>query len=140
MRKEVGVSYRDELIRRLQETKTWDQLTEQGQNDIKNLTDDECGRVMATADEWDMGIEPASEPTTVLLLIQLTTSFEGILVEHEGNRKGQLSKAGRMLAEFFQEVYASGLSSDEVADGLRKLSPEAIATLITIYKGPSARS
>jgi hypothetical protein len=134
------VSYRDELIRRLQQTGTWDQLTEQGQKDIEDLTDDECRRVMATADEWDMGIEQDIEPMTVLLLVQLATSFEGILVEHEGGRKGHLSKAGRMLAEFFQEVQASGLSSEEVTDGLRKLSPAAIETLITVYKGPSGRS
>ena len=134
------MSYRDELIRRLQQTRTWNQLTEQGQKDIENLTEDECRRVMATADEWDMGIEQVIEPMTVLLLVQLATSFEGILVEHEGSRKGQLSKAGRMLAGFFQEAQASGLSSDEVADGLRKLSPPAIATLITVHKGPSAGS
>jgi hypothetical protein len=134
------VSYRDELIRRLQETGTWDQLTKQGQQDIENLTDNECGRVMATADECDMGIEEVVEPMTVLLLVQLATSFEGILVEHEGSIRGQLSKAGRMLAEFFQEVQASGLSSEEVADGLRKLSPPAIATLITVHKGRSERS
>jgi len=76
----------------------------------------------------------------VLSLVQVATSFDGILVEHEGARKGQLSRAGRMLAEFLQEVQASGLSPDEVADGLRKLSPAAIATLITVYKGPMARS
>jgi hypothetical protein len=134
------VSYRNELIRRLQETRTWDQLTKQGQQDIETLTDDECRRVMATADEWDMGIEPVIEPMTVLLLVQLTTSFEGILVEHEGDRKGQLSRAGRMLAEFFQEVQGTGLSADEVAEGLRKLSPPAIETLLTVFKGPSAPS
>lgn len=133
------MSYRDELIRRLQQTGTWDQLTGQGRKDVENLTDDECRRVMATADEWDMGIEQAIEPMTVLLLVQLATSFGGVLVEHEGDRKGQLSKAGRMLAEFFHEVQASGLSSDEVAEGLRKLTPPAIETLITVYKGPSAR-
>ena len=130
------MSYLNELIRRMQETGTWGQLTEQGRKDIENLTDDDCRRVMSTADEWDMGIEQVIEPMTVLLLVQLATSFDGILVEHEGSRKGQLSKAGRMLAEFFQEVQASGLSSDEVADGLRKLSPPAIETLITVYKGP----
>ena len=134
------MSYRDELIRRLQQTRTWDQLTKQGQQDIEALTDDECRRVMATADEWDMGVEQVIEPMTVLLLAQLTTSFEGILVEHEGGRKGQLSRAGRMLAEFFQEVQATGLSADEVAEGLRKLSPPAIETLITVFKGPSAPS
>jgi len=134
------MSYRDELIRRLRQTSTWDQLTEQGQKDIENLTDEECQRVMATADEWDMGIEQTIEPMTVLLLIQLSTAFEGILVEHDGPKKGQLSKAGRMLAGFLQEVQASGLSADEVADGLRKLSPPAIAALITVYKGPYASS
>jgi len=134
------VSYRDELIRRLQQTRTWDQLTRQGQQDIENLTDDECRRVMATADEWDMGIEQVIEPMTVLLLVQLTTLFEGILVEHEGDRKGQLSRAGRMLAEFFQEVQATGLSADEISEGLRRLTPPAIQTLLTVYKGPRAPS
>ena len=134
------MSYRDELIRRLKQATTWDRLSRQGQQDIENLTDDECRRIMTMADEWDMGIEQVNEPMTVLLLVQLTTSFEGMLVEHEGSRKGQLSKAGRILAEFFQEVQASGLSSDEVADGLRKLSPPAIATLITVYKDDLERS
>jgi hypothetical protein len=134
------MSYRNELIRRLQQTSTWDQLTGQGRKDIESLTDDECRRVMATADEWDMGIEQVIEPMTVLLLVQLTTSFGGVLVVHEGDRKGQLSKAGRMLAGFFQEVQSSGLSSDEVAEGLRKLSPSAIETLITVFKGPFAQS
>jgi len=134
------VSYRDELIRRLQQTRTWDQLTKQGQQDIENLTDDECRRVMATADEWDMGIEQVIEPMTVLLLVQLTTLFEGILVEHEGDRKGQLSRAGRMLAEFFQDAQATGLSADEISEGLRRLTPPAIETLLTVYKGPRAPS
>lgn len=111
--------YRDELIRRLQETGTWDQWTGPRQESVQRLTDDECRFLMATADEWDMGIEPVVEPMTVLSLIQLTTSFEGVLVEHEGTKKGQLSKAGRMLAEFLHEVHACGLSSDEVAEGLR---------------------
>jgi hypothetical protein len=114
----------------------WDQLTKQGQQDVEKLTDDECRRVMAAADEWDMGIERVIEPMAVLLLVQLATSFEGILVEHEGDRKGRLSRAGRMLAELFQEVQAAGLSADEVAEGLRRLSPPAIETLITVYKGP----
>jgi hypothetical protein len=130
------VSYRNELIRRLRETGIWGQLTEQGQKDIENLTDDDCRRVMATADAWGMGIEQVIEPMKVVLLVQLATSFEGILVEHEGSKKGQLSKSGRLLAEFFQEVRGIGLSSDEVADGLRKLSPPAIETLIAVYKGP----
>lgn len=134
------MSYRNELIRRLQQTKTWDQLTHESQVDIQNLTDDECRSVMATADEWDMGIEQVIEPMTVLLLVQLTTSFGGVLVENEGDQKGRLSKAGRTLVEFFQQVQAAGLSADEVSEGLRKLSAAAIATLITVYKGPSARS
>lgn len=133
------MSYRNELIRRLKQTGTWDQLTEQGQKDVDNLTDDDCRRVMATADEWDMGNEEKIEPMTVLLLVQVAASFGGILIEHEGTRKGQLSRSGRMLAEFLQEAQASGLSLDEVADGLRKLSPAAIATLITVYKGPATR-
>jgi hypothetical protein len=64
--KEVVVSYRDELIRRLQQTGTWDQPAKQRQKDIENLSDDECRRVMATADEWDMGIEQEIEPMTIL--------------------------------------------------------------------------
>lgn len=58
---------------------------------------------MATFDEWNRVIEQIIEPMTVLLLVHLATSFEGILVDHEGIRKRQLSKVGRMPAEFFQE-------------------------------------
>jgi hypothetical protein len=64
-------------------------------------------------------------------------AFRGSLVEFGGENVGRLSKAGRLLAEFFLELRERGISADEMDQELRKLGPLVIAALIAAYKGTS---
>jgi hypothetical protein len=129
------MGYRDDLIRRLQQDGVWDQLTGDQQERFQNLTDDQARQMMVMDDQWDMGNEKAIEAFGLLSLVQMIGTFKGALVEHRGKKFGRLSKAGKLLAEFFIELREQGLSADDVDAGLQQLSPLVIAALTTAYKG-----
>ena len=128
------MSYHDDLIHRLQQDGLWAQLTAEQQKRLQGLTDDQARQMMVMDDHWDLGEKKAVELFGLVSLVQMIMSFKGTLVEHQGDDIGRLSQAGELLAEFFLEVEKSGLSSDDVDDGLRRLSPLVVAALKTVYK------
>jgi hypothetical protein len=128
------MGYRDDLINRLQQDGLWNQLTSEQQTRFHGLTDEQARQMMIMDDQWDMGDEEAVELFGLLSLTRMIMSFKGALVQHEGENVGKLSRAGELLAEFFIELTERGLSSDDVDEGLRSLSPLSIAALKTVYK------
>jgi hypothetical protein len=90
--------------------------------------------MMIMDDQWEMGDEEAVELFGLLSLTRMIMSFKGALVQCGGDDAGKLSRAGELLAEFFIELSEKGLSSDDVDEGLRSLSPLCIAALKTVYK------
>lgn len=127
------MSYRDDLIRRFQQDGTWEQLTAEQQQRFQNLTDDQIRRMMVLEDQWNMSDEKAIGVFGQMSLVQAISAFGGALVEHRGESAGRLSKAGKLLAEFLLELREKGLSTDDVAAGLEKLSPLVVAALTTVY-------
>jgi len=127
------MSYRDDLIRRFQQDGTWDQLTAEQQQRFQNLTDDQIRQMMVLEDQWNMSDEQAIGMVGQISLVQAISAFGGALVERRGENVGRLSKAGKLLAEFFIELREQGRSTDDVAAGLEKLSPLVVAALTTIY-------
>ena len=128
------MGYRDDLIRRLEQDGLWGQLTAEQQSRFRGLTDDQARQMMVMDDHWDLGEKKAVELFGLVSLVQMIMSFKGMLVEHRGENVGKLSRAGELLAEFFLELEEAGLSSDDVDDGLRRLSPLVVAALKTVYK------
>jgi hypothetical protein len=120
----------------LQQEGAWDQLTAKQQKRFRNLTDDQARQMMVMDDLWDMADKKAVEVFGLLSLVQMIKSFNGALVEREREKMGKLSKAGRLLAEFFLELRAQGLSQDDVDAGLKTLSPLVVAALTAAYKRP----
>ena len=130
------MGYRDDLIERLQEAGSWPQLTAEEQSRFKKLTDEQARQILVMDDHWQMGDEKAVGVFGLMSLVQMMGLFRGALVEQRRERMGQLSKAGRLLAEFFLELRARGLSADDVDAGVRGLGPLTIAALLTAYKRP----
>jgi hypothetical protein len=128
------MGYRDDLIGRLAEAGVWDRLAADEQARFQTLTDDQARQIMVIKDQWDLGDREAVELIGLASLVQMIVLFRGSLVETSGDAIGKLSKAGRLLAEFFVELTENGLSSDEIDAGLRKLSPLCIAALVTVYQ------
>lgn len=133
----MSMGYRDDLIRRLQQDGLWDQLSGQQQTRFQSLTEDQARQMMVMDDQWTLGDEETVGVFGLMALVQMIPSFKGALVEHGGENIGKLSKAGRMLAEFFLEMQQEGLSTDDIDAELRKLSPLVIAALLAAYQGPS---
>ena len=90
--------------------------------------------MMIIDDHWEMGDEEAVKLFGLLSLTRVIESFQGALVQCKGGDLGKLSRAGELLAEFFTELADRGFSADDIDEGLRNLSPLAIAALKTVYK------
>lgn len=131
------MGYREDLIERLQKNGLWNDLTAEQQKRFENLTDEQARRMMVVDDEWNMGSDEAVGVFGLMSLVQMIGLFNGALVERQGENAGKLSKAGRLLAEFFIEMREQGLAADDVDACLRNLSPLVIAALITVYKRSS---
>lgn len=71
------MSYRDDLIRRLQQDGLWDQLTSEQQTRFCRVTDDQARQMMIMDDQWDMGDEEAVELFGLLSLTRMIMSFQG---------------------------------------------------------------
>jgi hypothetical protein len=128
------MSYRDELIRRLEAQGAWGLMTAQIQGRFRELSEDQARQIMVLEDQWTFG-----EPDTVHLiglisLVRMIQSFRGALVELQGDHGGRLTRAGRLLAEFLRELSDRGLTSDEVDEGLTQLGPFVIAALLSSYE------
>ena len=128
------MSYRDELIRRLEDEGSWGLMTAQVRGRFRELSEDHARKIMVLEDQWAFG-----EPYTVHLiglasLVRMIQSFRGALVELQGDHVGRLSRAGRLLAEFLRELSNRGLTSDEVDEGLTQLGPFVIAALLTSHE------
>jgi hypothetical protein len=132
------MGYREEVIRRLQQDGLWEQLTCEQQTRFQSLTEDRARQIMVADDQWDMGETDAIELFGLMSLVQAILLFKGTLVERKGENVGKLSKAGRLLAEFFLELRERGVSADQIDEDLRKLSPLVIAALIASYHGPGS--
>ncbi len=128
------MGYRDDLIERLKQEGQWDRVTGEQQRKLESLTHDEVRQLMIMQDEWDMGDKRTIELFGLVSVVQMIMSFKGALVEIQGERIGRLSRAGRLLAEFFEELRDRGLSSNDVDNGLGKLTPLVIAALTTVYE------
>jgi len=128
------MGYRDDLIDRLAREGSWDRLAIEEQRRFEHLTNDQARQIMVMEDQWSLGEQEAVELIGLASLVQMIVLFRGSLVETAGDDAGKLSKAGRLLAEFFVELTEDGLSSDDVDAGLRKLSPLCIAALVTVYR------
>ncbi len=128
------MGYRDDLIGRLKHARLWDRIALEEQRRFEHLTDDQARQIMVMEDQWDLGDREAVELLGLVSLGQMIALFRGSLIETKGDDIGKLSKAGRLLAEFFLELTENGLSSDDVDAGLRKLSPLCIAALVTVYQ------
>jgi hypothetical protein len=127
------MGYRDDLIDRLREEGIWDQLTAEQQRRFESLSDDQARKMMVMDDQWGLGDQQAIQALGTVSLVQALTAFRGVLVERQGEHLGQLSQAGKLLAQFFLELKRLGLSADDVQAGLQKLSPLVIAALATVY-------
>ncbi|NQT39012.1 MAG: hypothetical protein HQ581_16055 [Planctomycetes bacterium] len=128
------MGYREDLIDRLRHDGLWDQIPAEQQKRFENLTDNQARRMMVMDDQWDRGDQEAIEMFGLMSLLQVIGTFKGVLVQHGGEEIGKLSKAGRLLAEFFLELKEQGLSADDVDAGLRKLSPLVVAAIATVYQ------
>jgi hypothetical protein len=128
------MGYRDDLIGRLEQAGLWDRIAIEEQRRFEHLTDDQARRLMVMEDQWNLGDRETVELLGLVSLAQMIVLFRGSLVETAGDDAGKLSKAGRLLGEFFVELTENGLSSDDVDAGLRKLSPLCIAALVTVYQ------
>jgi hypothetical protein len=109
-------------------------MTLQAQDRFQKLSDDQARHLMVLDDQWTLGEPGAVNFIGLASLIRMMRSFNGALVEHDGENVGGLAKAGRLLAEFVIELSSQGRTPDEVAEGLSQLSPLVIAALITSYK------
>ena len=129
------MGYRDDMIARLQQDGLWDQLRGDQQKRFLSLTDDQARQILVMDDQWDMGQQRAIEIFGLMSLVQMIGAFNGALVQREGGNIGRLSKAGRLLVEFFQEMRQQGLSPDEIDQHLQKLNPLVIAALLAAAEG-----
>jgi len=128
------MSYRDDLIRQIQQDGYWNQLSGEDQKRFEALSDDQARQMMVMGDHWDLGEPEAIGLFGVLSLVEMIMSFKGALVGPQGDSVGRLSPAGRSLAEFFLALDEKGLSSDDVDAGLKEMNPLVIAALKTVYK------
>lgn len=103
------MGYRDDLIQRFKDAGSWDQLTGEQQRQWESLTDEQARQIMVKADEWDMGNENTVQQLAILSLHQVITSFKSALFDVENPERAQLSKAGRLLAEFFFGTSQEGI-------------------------------
>ena len=130
------MGYCDDLVARLQGEGAWEQLTAEQQTRFQGLSDEQARQILVMEDEWNMSEKPAVELFGVMSLVQMIGLFEGALVERGGQQIGKLSKAGKLLAEFFIELRQQGLSPDQIDEDLGKLSSLVIAALIAAHHGP----
>jgi len=126
--------YRDELIRRLQQDGTWQCMSERSQSRFRSISEDQARGIMVLEDQWTLSEQDAVDILGLFALVQMIQSFKGGLVELDGENIGQLSKAGRLLAEFVIELSNRGVSSGDVDEGFNRLSPLVIAALIASYE------
>jgi hypothetical protein len=131
------MGYSKDLVSHLRQNGLWDQLTGDQQKRFERLTDEQARQILVMDDQWEMSEQPAVEAFGLMSLVQMIRAFQGALVELGGEDVGKLSKAGKLLAEFFLELRQRGMSADDVDDDLRQLNPLVIAALIAAYKGPS---
>ena len=129
------MGYRDDMVARLRQDGLWDQLRGDQQKRFLSLTDDQARQILIMDDEWDMGEQRAIEMFGLMSLVQMIGAFNGALVQREGEQIGKLSKAGKLLAEFFLELRQQGLSPDEMDQHLQKLNPLVIAALLAASEG-----
>ena len=128
------MGYCDELIARLQQDGLWDKLTTQQQKGYQTLSDDHARQVMVMTDQFEIGDPQAVQKMALVSFGELIGAFCGALVEHQGEEIGRLSKAGKLLAEFFEQLRLQELSSDDIDAGMQKLDTQVIASLMTLHK------
>jgi hypothetical protein len=129
------MGYSDDLVARLRQDGMWDQLTVEQQDRFAGLSDEQARQILVMDDQWEMSEQGAVEVFGLMSLVRMIRSFRGALVELHGENAGKLSKAGRLLAEFFMELRQRGLSAEEIDEDLRKMTPLVIAALIAAYQG-----
>lgn len=130
------MGYSDDLVARLRQDGVWDQLTGEQQQRFEDLSDEQARQMLVMDDQWQMSEQPAIEAFGLMSLVQVIRLFRGALVQVRGETAGKLSKAGRLLAEFFLELREKGMAPEDVDEDLRQISPLVIAALIAAYKGP----
>ena len=128
------MAYRDELIRRLKQDGSWQTMTAKDQARFRGVSEEQARQMMVLEDQWTLGETDAVNLIGLVSLVRMISSFKGALVELDGDHVGQLSKAGRLLAEFMIELSDRGLDGHDVDRGLIQLSPLVIAALVTSYK------
>jgi hypothetical protein len=79
-----------------------------------------------------MNDEEVHHELAVFALKRVLAAFGGALVEHDETGDAGLSPAGILLARFFSELRGSGLSLEEVINGLQQFDESTVAALITI--------
>ena len=128
------MGYRDDMIRRLQEDGLWDHLTGRQQKRFSSLSDDQARQIMIFDDRWDMGDMRTIEFFGLNSLVQMIALFKGALVQTDGEAAGRLSETGKLLAQFLLALRESGLSPDEIKEGLADLSPLVMAALLAAHQ------
>ena len=86
-------------------------------------------------DHWDMGDQQAIEVFGLMSLVRMIGVFNGALVQRAGEGMGKLSRAGRLLAEFFQVLRERGFSPEEIDQELQKMNSLVIAALLAAADG-----
>jgi hypothetical protein len=128
------MGYRDDVVVRLQENGLWDQLTGEQQQRFLGLSDEQARQILVMDDDWDMGEQHAIKMFGVMSLVKMIGAFNGSLVQRGTEQTGKLSKAGRLLAEFFLELKQRGMTPDLIDQHLQDLNPLVIAALLAAYE------
>lgn len=128
------MGYKDDLIQRLQVDGTWGQLDEATRNGMQQFDDEQARNYMVKLDGWDMNEPEVVGELATASLWRSIAAFGGSLHSRDESGSPALSEAGILLAQFFREVQAAGLSLDEIADGLKQFDGLTISALLATYQ------
>ncbi|HUY87366.1 MAG TPA: hypothetical protein VMV10_01400 [Pirellulales bacterium] len=132
------MGYRDELIRRLQDSDQWDALTPERRREIEQLDDEEACRAMGMQDAFDSGFEICTDDEVDRFARAASQSnardalgvFDGRLFVLEPGKKPRLSELGRALADFIATAKDHGFPTE--ADIAKQLPSVTLECLMLI--------
>ncbi len=131
------MGYRDDLIQRLKDEGLWDAMTDEQRQVYERINDERAGRLMSTLDWLAIGDSETTRKVGVGLLNEafgvLLGTFQGALLELDGERAGTLSRAGILLSEFVAELMDRGLDEGTIATEFPKLDNIALLIVLRAY-------
>lgn len=118
------MGYRDEFIRRLQESSEWDRSTTEQRHLIESMDDQLAGAFLAWSDEAEVNFQgivdailksdtPEAQSAAVDLLkqgvVNLREVFDGKLINWDTESGVNLTPLGQTLADFFRIAKKEGI-------------------------------